>query len=73
MNKEVKLSRDQRKWLRQGDNAVKFGQQMFINGVRKPRLRLRIILWLLCFPSCMMNLDSVSRGLKGHCGGLMPK
>ena len=39
MNKEVKLSRDQRKWLRQGDNAVKFGQQMFINGGREAKIK----------------------------------
>ena len=39
MNREVKLSRDQRKWLRQGDNAVKFGQQMFINGGREAKIK----------------------------------
>lgn len=36
---EVKLSRDQKKWLKQGDNAVKFGQQMFINGGKEAKIK----------------------------------
>lgn len=36
---EVKLSRDQKRWLKQGDNAVKFGQQMFINGGKEAKIK----------------------------------
>ena len=36
---EVRLSRDQKKWLKQGDNAVKFGQQMFINGGKEAKIK----------------------------------
>lgn len=39
MSKEVKLSRDQKRWLKQGDNAVKFGQQMFINAGKEAKIK----------------------------------
>lgn len=39
MSKEVKLSRDQKRWLKQGDNAVKFGQQMFVNGGKETKIK----------------------------------
>ena len=39
MSNDIKLSRDQRKWLKQGDNAIKFGQQMFINGGKEAKIR----------------------------------
>lgn len=33
----VKLSRDQRKWLKQGDHAVQFGEEMYSKGYKRSK------------------------------------